>query len=110
MKIGSLDRIAIYRMLVVIGGLTAIGILSAIVIAPFIPAMLLAIIFALSAWPAYSWLENKLKGRRGLAAGLMTTVLALCFILPLAILTSSLTSNFDWVSTNILNAVQNPPK
>ena len=110
MKIGSLDRIAIYRMLVVIGGLAAIGILSVVVIAPFIPAMLLAIIFALSAWPAYTWIEKKLKGRRGLAASLMTLILALCFILPLAILTSSLAGNFDWVSSNILNALQNPPK
>ncbi len=110
MKIGSLDRIAIYRMLVVIGGLAAIGILSVIVIAPFIPAMLLSIIFTLSAWPAYSWLEKKLKGRRGLAATLMTLILALCFILPLAVLTYSLAENFNWVSTNVINALQNPPK
>lgn len=110
MKIGSLDRIAIYRMLVVIGGLAAIGILSAIVIAPFIPAMLLSIIFTLSAWPTYSWLERKLKGRRGLAATLMTLVLALCFILPLAVLTYSLAENFNWVSTNVIDALQNPPK
>ena len=110
MKIGSLDRIAIYRMLVVIGGLAAIGILSVVVIAPFIPAMLLSIIFTLSAWPAYSWLERKLKGRRGLAATLMTLILALCFILPLAVLTYSLAENFNWVSTNVIDALQNPPK
>ncbi len=110
MKIGSLDRITIYRMLVVIGGLAVIGVLSVIVIAPFIPAMLLAIIFTLSAWPAYSWLEKRMKGRRGLAASLMTTILALCFILPLAILTSSLAGNFDWVSTNVISALQNPPR
>lgn len=110
MKIGSLDRISIYRMAVVMAALAGLTILSVIVIAPFIPAILLAIIFTLSAWPAYSWLEQKLKGRRGLAAGIMTLMLALCFILPLMFLASSLLENFTWISTNVLNAVQNPPK
>lgn len=110
MKIGPLDRISIYRMVVVMTALAALTILSVIVIAPFIPAMLLAIIFTLSAWPAYSWLETRLKGRRGLAAGIMTLVLALCFILPLAFLATSLAENFTWISTNILDALQNPPK
>jgi len=110
MKIGSLDRITIYRMLVVISAIAAIGIMSVIVIAPFIPAMLLAIIFTLSAWPAYSWLEQRLNGRRGLAASLMTLILAVCFILPLACLASSLAENFTWISTNILDALNNPPK
>lgn len=110
MKIGSLDRISIYRMIVVITALAALAILSVIVIAPFIPAILLAIIFTLSAWPAYSWLEQKLQGRRGLAAGIMTLVLAMCFILPLMFLASSLAENFTWISSNILTALQNPPK
>lgn len=110
MKIGSLDRISIYRMIVVISAIATIGIMSVIVIAPFIPAMLLAIIFTLSAWPAYSWLEQRLKGRRGLAAAIMTLILALCFILPLAFLASSLAENFTWISTNIVDALQNPPK
>lgn len=110
MKIGSLDRISIYRMAVVMAALAALAILSVIVIAPFIPAMLLAIIFTLSAWPAYSWLEQRLKGRRGLAAAIMTIILALCFILPLMFLTSSLVENFAWISSNVLNALQNPPK
>ena len=110
MKIGSLDRISIYRMAVVMTALAALGILSVIVIAPFVPAILLAIIFTLSAWPAYSWLEQKLKGRRGLAAAIMTFILALCFILPLMFLASSLAENFSWVSANVITALQNPPK
>lgn len=110
MKIGSLDRISIYRMIVVILAIATLGIMSVIVIAPFIPAMLLAVIFTLSAWPAYSWLEQRLHGRRGLAAAIMTLMLALCFILPLAFLASSLAENFAWISTNILDALQNPPK
>lgn len=109
MKIGSLDRISIYRMATVMTALAALTILSIIVITPFIPAILLAVIFTLSAWPAYSWLEKKLNGRRGLAAGLMTLILALCFILPLMFLASSLADNFVWISNNVLNLVQNPP-
>lgn len=110
MKIGSLDRISIYRMAVVMAALTCLCLLSIIVIAPFVPAILLAVIFTLSAWPAYSWLEKRLKGRRGLASGLMTLILALCFILPLAFITTSLAENFVWISDNILNVIQNPPK
>lgn len=110
MKIGSLDRITVYRMAVVMTALATLCILSLVVIAPFVPAILLAIIFTLSAWPAYSWLEVKLQGRRGLAAGLMTLTLALCFILPLAFIASSLAENFVWISNNVLNILQNPPK
>lgn len=109
MKIGSLDRISIYRMATVIAALTALSIMSIIVITPFIPAILLAVIFALSAWPAYSWLEQKLQGRRTLAASLMTLILALCFILPLTFLAASLADNFVWLSNDILTLVQNPP-
>lgn len=110
MKIGNLDRISIYRMATVMTALAALTIMSIIVITPFIPAILLAVIFALSAWPAYSWLEQKLHGRRGLAAGLMTLILALCFILPLAFLATSLADNFVWISNNVLNLLQNPPQ
>ncbi len=110
MKIGSFERTVVYRTAIVLSALAALVILSAVIIAPFVPAILLAIIFTLATWPAYSWLEVRMKGRRGLAAGLMTVLLSLCFILPLIFLTASLADNFSWVSTNILDALQNPPK
>ncbi len=65
-----------------------------VVLAPFFPAILLAVILALSAWPAFIWLKAHLKHRTALASALMTVFLACCFIVPLIVIGSSTADNF----------------
>lgn len=62
--------------------LLAIGCLT--VLRPFLSALLWALILSFSSWPLYAWLVRRLKGRRTLAASLMTLLVAAIFILPLA--------------------------
>src|SRR5512132_2379021 len=61
-----------------------------VVLRPFFSALLWAIILTYSTWPAYAWLERRLRYRPSLAALIMTLLLALAFILPLALVASTL--------------------
>lgn len=90
----SKDLPPMYQM---IGGITAVMFIligCVVVLAPFFPAILLAIILALSAWPAFTWLSAHLNNRTALAAGLMTIFLGCSFIVPLVIIGSSTADNF----------------
>lgn len=102
----SLDQIAIYKLLVVV---TAVGLIlfgCLIVIQPFIPGILLAIILTLATWPAFIQLDRKIGNRRTLAAFLMTLLLALFFLLPLLLLGSSLADSFTKLLSTATEAVQ----
>jgi predicted PurR-regulated permease PerM len=54
-----------------------------LVLRPFLSALLWGLILAFSAWPLHARLVERLGGRRTLAAGLMTLLIAAVFILPL---------------------------
>jgi predicted PurR-regulated permease PerM len=62
--------------------LLAVGCLA--VLRPFLSALLWAMILSFSSWPLHAWLVRRLRGRRTLAALLMTLLVAAIFILPLA--------------------------
>jgi predicted PurR-regulated permease PerM len=57
------------------------------VIQPFLPAVLFACAVSISSWPLYLNLLRRTRGRRTLAAGIMTLMLVLLIILPLALVT-----------------------
>jgi predicted PurR-regulated permease PerM len=97
------DQNTIYQLIAGLTGFTIILIGCLIVMAPFFPAFLLATIFSLATWPAFTWLSRKLQGRTSLSAALMTFFLACCFILPIFIIGTSVADNF----TKIYNALQN---
>ena len=78
------ERIAQLAALVVL----VVGCL--LVLQPFVTALLLAAIVCFSTWPAYQWLERRLRGRRTLAALAMTFLLILTVVLPLALLALTL--------------------
>src|SRR5262244_4340546 len=61
-----------------------------VVLRPFVSALLLALILAYSTWPIYAWCERVLKGRKSLAATLMTLLVAAVLLVPLVVLGSSL--------------------
>jgi predicted PurR-regulated permease PerM len=62
--------------------LMAVG--SFFIVRPFLPAALWAIIFAVSSWPLFTWIEGRLGGRSGAAAGVLTVLFMLVFIIPVA--------------------------
>ncbi len=73
-----IEQIVVIALLVIL----ALGCLT--VLRPFLSALLWALILSFSSWPLYGWLLQRLKGRRSLAALLMTLLVAGVFILPLA--------------------------
>lgn len=90
----SIDRLTVYRTLVVVAAVTLIMIGCLIVLRPFIPGIMLALILSLATWPAFIRLDKKLRGPRWLSALLMTLLLALLFLAPLFLLGSSLAESF----------------
>lgn len=59
-------------------------VLSFWVISPFLTAAVWAATIVIATWPLMLWVERRLWNRRGLAAAVMTVVLLLSLILPLA--------------------------
>ncbi|MBU6235719.1 MAG: AI-2E family transporter [Alphaproteobacteria bacterium] len=109
MRFENIDKFTLYRTLVIVVSVSLILWGCLVILQPFIPAFLLAIIFALSTWPAYVWLTEKLNGRRTLAACLMTLTIAVCFLVPMVFLGSSLAENFGHLYSGMIEPVLNNP-
>ena len=75
---------------VVILGLLTIG--SIMIVLPFLPAILWAMVFAVTAWPLFLRVEKLLGGRTSLAAVFLTLILALIFFLPMVYVGTKLVS------------------
>lgn len=67
--------------------------------APFLRALTWAIIMAISTWPLFLRLHQRLGERKKLAATVLTIALALAFILPGVLLTASLTDGVQSIAT-----------
>lgn len=77
-------------------GITAIlflGVGCFVVLRPFTSALLWAAILCFSTWPLYLWLERVFKGKRTIAALLMTLLMALILVAPFMIVGFSLADN-----------------
>jgi predicted PurR-regulated permease PerM len=59
-------------------------VLLAMVIMPVVKELFLAAVFAGVLWPLQQWLTRKLRGRRGLAAGLITFAVVVVLLGPVA--------------------------
>lgn len=109
LKFDLQDREQIYRLIAGLAGAAFIMACCLIVMAPFFPAILLAIIFALATWPAFNWLNARLQNRTALTASIMTLLLACCFILPLIIIGTSIADNFAKISDAVQTSLQSSP-
>lgn len=91
--------------------LLAVGVVM--VLRPFLSALLWAVILTYSTWPAYAWLEVRLRHRPWLAALIMTALLALAFVLPLVLVATALTdvaTGFaDWLKRLLEQGPPPPP-
>lgn len=77
-------------------GLAVLGVLVAgclLVLLPFVTALLWAVILTYSTWPLYANLKRSTGGRRTLAAGLMTLVVALVLLAPFVVAVAGLAEN-----------------
>lgn len=105
----NIDRLRLYKTLVIIASVSLILWGCFLILRPFIPAFALALIFTLSAWPAFTWLRDKLNGLSMIAASIMTLGLALCFLLPIAFLGNSLADNFARLYVGVIAPALNSP-
>jgi predicted PurR-regulated permease PerM len=85
------DRRAEQILSTVAGAVLLIGCIA--VIFPFLTDILWAIVLCFSTWPVYSRLLVLLRGRRTVAAALMTLVILLVFVAPFAVIAASLTDD-----------------
>jgi predicted PurR-regulated permease PerM len=72
-----------------------------IVLFPFVSAILWAIILCSSSWPLYERLLRGLRGRRTLAAAVMTGLLVVVMLLPFVIVGVTLADNVEAVSAAV---------
>ncbi len=108
-KMDISDRSAFYRTLVIVAGVILIIWGCVVIIKPFIPAALLAVIFTLATWPAFIWLNERLNKRKALAAFVMTLLLAACFLVPLIFLGTSLAENFQRLYAGVIAPMMASP-
>ena len=88
--------------------LLAVG--CALVLWPFLTALMWAAVICYSTWPIYRWCEQALGGRRGLAATLMTLLVTLVLVAPFAIMVATLTDSvFSLVTAAARVLEQGPP-
>lgn len=84
-----------------------------LVVRPFLAAILFAAVVCISTWPIYHWLLGKLKGRKNLAALIMTFSMALVAILPIILVAYSLADNvtafYDKLKTDMAAGPLEPP-
>jgi predicted PurR-regulated permease PerM len=74
------------RRLIALAALAVLALGTYVVLSPFFVALAWAIILVLVTWPAFRLLRGPLKHRPGLAAGLMTLLLAVVIIVPVGFL------------------------
>jgi predicted PurR-regulated permease PerM len=83
------------------------------VLKPFISAILWAAILCFATWPLRELLLKWLKGRKNLAAGLMTFALVLALFIPFLVVgltfTDSISAGLKWLETHKESALLPPP-
>ncbi|MGV7208558.1 AI-2E family transporter [Oxalobacteraceae bacterium A2-2] len=83
------------------------------VLRPFLAAILFAVAISISSWPLYVRLLERLRGRRTLAAAVMSSALTLLIILPLALVTWNIADSaadfYASVRVSLENGTLEPP-
>ncbi|MDE1151112.1 MAG: AI-2E family transporter [Micavibrio sp.] len=100
------DRIQIYQLVVGLTVVTLILIGCLVILTPFFPAMLLATIFTLATWKAFEFIQARLHHKTAIASGLMTLLLAGCFIAPIFIIGTSIAENYAVIYDRIIGFIQ----
>lgn len=98
-------------------GLALLGVIvvgCGFVLWSFLSAIIWAAILCFATWPLYELLLKWLRGRRNLAAGLMTVLLVLVLVTPFLVVGLSFTDNIQsslkWLDTHREATVPPPPQ
>jgi predicted PurR-regulated permease PerM len=97
------------RQIEQIAGIVFIGAIvigCGIILKSFASAIIWAAILCFATWPAYEFLLKKLRGRRNLAAGLMTLALIIVLLTPFVIVAISFTDSIQAALTWLGNLKQ----
>lgn len=81
-----------------------------VIVQPFVPAIMLAIVLALSTWPAMQWLAQRFPGRRGLAGLICCLAITTLAVLPAAVLVAAIGDGFGWLSSILVAARESPER
>ena len=92
-----------------IGALLLLALGCAIVLWPFLSSLLWAAVICFSTWPIYTWCERTVGGRRGLAAALMTSSVALVLVAPFAIMVATLADSLSSLVTTATSLLEHGP-
>ncbi|MFC6671500.1 AI-2E family transporter [Marinobacterium aestuariivivens] len=93
-----------------IGALLLLAVGCVLTLWPFLSALLWAAAICFSTWPVYRGCERSLGGRRGLAAALMTLLVALALVAPFAVIVAALADNIvSFLATAASVLEQGPP-
>ena len=79
---------------------------SFVIVRPFMAALLWGIILAIATWPVFSWCRRHLGGRTMLAAILMTLLLAVALLGPVALVGATMTGNIGALGERLRAATQ----
>ena len=79
---------------------------SFVIARPFLAPLLWGVILAIATWPAFAWCRQRLGGRNTLAATLMTVLLALVLLGPLAVIGAAMTENVAVLGDRLRAAIQ----
>ena len=114
MKVGIMsERAKQIEQVAVLSTIALLVIGSVVLVLPFLPAILWAVVFAVSVWPFFAGLEKGLGGRTSLTAVVLTLVLALIFFLPLVYVGFKLVSEapmaFDYAQGLMEKGLGSPP-
>ena len=93
------DRQGEQTLRITAGALLLAGCL--VVIFPFLTAVLWAIVLCFTTWPVYSRLLVLLRGRRTIAAALMTMAILLVLVTPFAVIAASLSDDVPRASDRV---------
>ncbi len=80
-----------------------------LVIAPFLTAIVWAVVLAASTWPVFTWARRRSGGRSALAATAVTVGILVVVVTPFVIVGSTLAENSDRVSTFVRGLVERGP-
>ena len=77
------------------GALLLLALGCTVVLWPFLSSLMWAAVICFSTWPIYRRCERLLGGRRGLAAALMTLLVTLVLVAPLAVMVVALADSMS---------------
>ncbi|ASY63558.1 putative membrane protein [Sinorhizobium sojae CCBAU 05684] len=92
-----------------VGALLLLALGCALVLQPFLSAILWAAVISFSTWPVYQRCERAVGGNKSLAAAMMTLLVALVLVAPFAVMVPTLTDSVSDLLTAVNQVLEQGP-